>query len=146
VSDQSPRLALMSVWNASTGSSLGVWGAGIDLVEIAALSDLLNAGGTAFVDAGWTTGEQVDCGGVPERLAGRWAAKEAIMKALGHGIGELEPKDVEIETSVEGAPIVVLHLGALELANALGIGEWHLSITHEGGWAAAIAIASPKCP
>ena len=66
------------------------------------------------------------------------------MKALQHGIGELEPLDVEIVSTRLGAPAVQLRRAAQAIAKKRGIATWHVSVTHEGGWAAAIAVASQR--
>lgn len=62
------------------------------------------------------------------------------MKCLGAGVGDVDPIDVEILTLPSGAPRVVLRGRAREIAGELGL-VFHVSITHEGGWAAAIAVA-----
>lgn len=139
-----PVAAVASAWNASTASitsATATAGAGIDLVEMATFTSLHATGGRAFLDNGWTRAEQRDAQGSPERLAARWAAKEAVMKALRCGLGDLDPLDIEILTETDGAPRVVLQRNALVAANALAVARWHLSLCHEDGWAAAIVIA-----
>ncbi len=116
-------------------------GVGIDLVDVTLMRDLLSDGGQHFMDAYWTAAEQAVCRSDPERLAGRWAAKEAVMKCLGAGVGDVDPIDIEILTLDSGEPRVVLRERAAEIAKGLDSEEWHVSITHEGGWAAAIAVA-----
>jgi len=140
----SPLNALQSAWHASTGPIGQAVGVGIDLVEVEPLRELVEAGGSAFLDAAWTAREQRETKSQPEGLAGKWAAKEAVMKALQHGIGELEPLDVEIVSTRLGAPAVQLRRAAQAIAKRRGIATWHISVTHEGGWAAAIAIASQR--
>ena len=56
----------------------------------------------------------------------------------------MDPRDVEIVTTPRGAPQVELHRSARAIAKRQRITTWHLSVTHEGGWAAAIAIASSQ--
>jgi holo-[acyl-carrier protein] synthase len=139
-----PAAVLASVWNASlpsTGSEAATAGAGIDLVNLASFAALHETGGPAFLEIGWTDAEQHDAQGSLERLAARWAAKEAVMKALQCGLGDLDPLDVEILTEPGGAPRVVLHRNALAAASALGVSRWHVSLCHEEGWAAALAVA-----
>jgi holo-[acyl-carrier protein] synthase len=141
----SPLGALQSAWQASTvGPNGPAAGVGIDLVEVEPLRQLVRSGGTAFLDTAWTSREQHDANGQPEGLAGKWAAKEAVMKTLQRGIGDLDPLDIEIVTTDVGAPGVKLHRAAQAAAWHKEIGQWHLSVTHEGGWAAAIAIALPR--
>src|SRR5262249_14315403 len=116
-------------------------GVGLDMVDVTLLSDLLSDGGQDFVDAYWTVTEQADSRNQPEHLAGRWAAKEAVMKCLEAGVGDVDPIDIEIVTLPSGAPRVVLRGRPAAIADDRGVDEWHVSITHEAGWAAAIAIA-----
>jgi holo-[acyl-carrier protein] synthase len=142
VTPQPPISTLISVWNAHTFGAGQVLGIGIDLVEVEPLRQLIEAGGVSFIDTAWTKREQKDANGQIEGLAGKWAAKEAVMKSLQHGIGELDPRDVEVVTTLGGAPKVELHRAARVFAEKYRISEWHLSLTHEGGWAAAIAFAS----
>lgn len=137
-----PERALRSAWEASIELAGEAAGAGIDLVEVETVRQLLETGGTSFVETAWTAREQREANGQPEGLAGRWAAKEAVMKVLQRGIGDLDPRDVEIVTEPSGAPRVELHRGARTVARRRRITTWHVSLTHEGGWTAAIVIAS----
>lgn len=139
-----PVMVLASAWNASLppiSSEATTAGAGIDLVNLASFAILHETGGPAFLENAWTAAEQEDAHGSLERLAARWAAKEAVMKALQCGLGDLDPLDIEILTEPGGAPRVVLHRNALAAASALGVARWHVSLCHEEGWAAALAIA-----
>jgi holo-[acyl-carrier protein] synthase len=77
-----------------------------------------------------------------ERLAGRFAAKEAVLKALGTGFGAgVAFSDVIIQRSAGAAPRVRLTGGAEKVAGERRIVAWHLSISHAGGTAIASAIA-----
>lgn len=116
-------------------------GVGLDLVDVTLMRNLLAEGGPEFIDAYWTPAEQADSGNDPERLAGRWAAKEAVMKCLRAGLGELDPIDIEVLTLASGAPRAVLRGRAAEVAAERKVEEWYVSITHESGWAAAIAVS-----
>jgi len=80
--------------------------------------------------------------GFEETLAGRFAAKEAVMKALGTGwcVG-VEFNGIEILNEPTGKPYVVLHGSTAEKADALGITAWHITITHTEDLAIASAIA-----
>jgi holo-[acyl-carrier protein] synthase len=118
-----------------------VTGIGIDLVDIQLMEALVIDGGSFFVDAFWSPAEQVAADNRIECVAGQWAAKEAVMKSLGHGIGDLDPIDIEIVSHSSGAPYVVLHRSAAQLAKELKVNTCHVSITHEASWAAAIALA-----
>ena len=116
-------------------------GIGIDLVNVDLMRTLISDGGASFVNAYWSQAEQDATDNQIDRLAGRWAAKEAVMKSLGHGVGDVDPIDIEIAALPSGAPEVVLHRGAAQLAEELRVQRCHVSITHESSWAAAIALA-----
>jgi holo-[acyl-carrier protein] synthase len=137
-----PTKALAGVVTALGESPIEPGGVGIDLVEVADVVMFVDAGGVAFLEAAWTPHELSECEGSIERLAARWAAKEAVMKALGRGLGQLSPLDVEVQLDVySGEPRVVLHRQALMRAEERSVVGWSLSLCHENGWAAAIAIA-----
>ncbi len=127
--------AVAGVW------PVGVLGVGMDLVDVEALRRLVEEGGEEFVLTCWTAQELEDTRSQPSRLAARWAAKEAVMKALGKGIGEISPTDIEIVSETSGAPRVRLHGAAAEVASAFGARALQVSMTHESSWAAAIAVA-----
>ena len=73
------------------------------------------------------------------RLAGRWAAKEAVMKALGVKAGPW--RDLVVTTGTGGAPEVLLRGGWHDAARGRNIGGWQVSISHERGLAVAVAVA-----
>jgi holo-[acyl-carrier protein] synthase len=116
-------------------------GVGLDLVDVTLMRDLLAEGGPEFIDAYWTATEQADSGNDPERLAGRWAAKEAVMKCLRVGVGDVDPIDIEVLSLASGAPRAVLRGRAAQIAAELNVEEWYVAITHDGGWAAALAVS-----
>ncbi len=77
-----------------------------------------------------------------ERYAARFAAKEAVMKALGVGLGACPLAEIEVVRDDDsGAPDLVLHGKAAALAEERGVTAWHLSLTHTDATAHAIAIA-----
>jgi holo-[acyl-carrier protein] synthase len=76
-----------------------------------------------------------------ERYAVRFAAKEAVMKALGCGLGDIAMFDIEVQRAESGAPSVVLHGKAAEVAAAQGVTRWLLTLTHTERTAQAIAVA-----
>lgn len=142
----SPTAALTSAFEASelTEDRNGVVGVGIDVVSVPKIGRLVSEGGPAFLGRCWTSEESAEADGDPERLATRWAAKEAVMKCLGLGISDLDPREIEISSSESGAPSVVLQGSAATRARSLGISKFHVSASHESGWAAAIAVASVR--
>ena len=76
-----------------------------------------------------------------ERFAARFAAKEAVMKAIGVGLGAFPLRDVEVVRDDSGAPAVALHGRAAELAAARGVREWRLTLSHTSSLATATAVA-----
>lgn len=114
---------------------------GVDMVSLPALAALIETSGAGFVDACWTGDEQRYCNGSLERLAARWAAKEATMKAIGHGIGEIDPLDIEVIAAEGEPPELRLQGGALTHAERAGLGRFALSLCHEGELAIAYVLA-----
>ena len=76
-----------------------------------------------------------------ERLAARFAAKEAVMKAMGVGLGAFKLREVEVVRDPSGAPSLVLHGGAAALAAERGVQGWRLSLSHTRSVATAVAVA-----
>jgi holo-[acyl-carrier protein] synthase len=137
-----PVAALHAAWSQTLPSLEGpVVGVGLDLVDVEQVADLIRTGGTRFCEDAWTVAEIEDANGDPERLAARWAAKEAVMKALGAGLGDIAPNDVEIRTDELGAPSVLVSGAAEAVAASRGVTGWCVSLTHESGWAAALVVA-----
>ena len=92
----------------------------------------------------FTEEEQAYCERRPdptERYAARFAAKEAVLKAMGVGVGACRWRDIEVVRSDSGAPSVRLHGAARALADAHGISRWLLTMTHTRHAAEAIAVA-----
>ena len=117
-------------------------GLGLDLVEIERLRRTL-ARTPGLVDRLFTPAEQAYARAAAdpgERFAGRFAAKEAVMKALGVGLGAVGWHDIEVVRRSSGAPEVHLTGRALQRADELGVGTWRISITHTADLAEAIAI------
>jgi holo-[acyl-carrier protein] synthase len=124
---------------------MSVIGHGIDLVEVAALRRWIEDPRDPLLPRCFTADELAEIGEGPdriERLAGRFAAKEAVLKALGTGFGAgVAFKDVVVRRGPGGPPEVVLSGGAAQAARKLGATDWRLSISHAGGMAIASAIA-----
>lgn len=112
---------------------------GVDLVDCARIGRMLDED-TAFLDLAFTPTEQENCNADPLRLGARWAAKEAAMKALGRGIGAIALLDIEVRTRSDGAPSLELSGSAMERAQELGITDWSVALSHEGGFAVAFVI------
>lgn len=126
----------------------GVVGIGTDLVDLDRFREVL-ARRPGMVDRLFTAGERAYAERRTdplERYAVRFAAKEAVMKALGVGIGAVGWHDIEVERDDEGRPSVLLRGRALELADEAGIGDWKLTMTHSDSAAQAIAVAFAPSP
>ncbi|HEX6887865.1 MAG TPA: holo-ACP synthase [Candidatus Nanopelagicales bacterium] len=113
---------------------------GIDLVHVPRMERLLRSQRTR--ERVFTPAEQLLCAEQAQRFAGRWAAKEAVMKALGQGIGELAPTEIEVLAGPSGAPALCLHGAAATTAADQGWETWQVSISHDGEYATAIAIGT----
>ena len=79
-------------------------------------------------------------------LAARFAAREAVMKAMGVGLGAFEFHDVWVQRADSGRPTLVVTGRAEQIANELGVTDWHLSITHTDTTAIAYVIAVRSLP
>lgn len=114
---------------------------GIDLIEIERIVRVLGRFPDRFRHRVLTDAERRYCGTKIERIAGRWAAKEAISKVLGLGVRGVGWREIEILPNGAGKPLVYLHARAARRAERLGLAEVSVSITHERSMAAAVAIA-----
>lgn len=115
--------------------------AGVDLVEVERIQRSVERFGVRFLDRVFTEQEQTYCAGRPERLAARFAVKEAVGKALGTGIGQVSWKDIEVVNDPLGRPSLVLHSAAEALAGELAYSEWAISISHTETHAIGMVVA-----
>ncbi len=115
---------------------------GIDLLEIQRIRDALARHGKRFLDRVYTPAEVALCSRRAETLAGRFAAKEAVSKALGCGMGEVGWKEIEILADEKKAPQLCLHGAAAQKAEELGLVNWSVSISHSRDYAVAMAVAT----
>jgi holo-[acyl-carrier protein] synthase len=116
--------------------------AGVDMIEIERIEQGIARHGDRFYDRFFTPQEQSYCAGRTASLAGRFAIKEAVAKALGTGIGDISWTDVEVVCDQRGRPEVVLHNKAKELAESLGLHRWAISLSHTGTHAIGFAVAT----
>jgi holo-[acyl-carrier protein] synthase len=122
-------------------------GYGIDVVDLQQFRLLLTEPSGDFQTRCFTAAEQQSASADSTvnrefHLAGRFAAKEAVAKALHCGFdGKISPLDIEIINSSAGVPDVILHGAAAALAKKLQISCWHVSISHAGPVSVAGAIA-----
>jgi len=123
-----------------------VIGHGIDMVVVTELQRWIEDERNPFLSRCFTKAELDEIEDGPsrtERLAGRFAAKEAVLKALRTGFGAgIAFSDVVIQRSHGSPPQVLLYGGAAKAAATLGVTNWQLSISHAGGMAMASAIAT----
>lgn len=124
---------------------MAVVGVGVDAIEIQRVRDALTRTPTLLTRL-FTEREQASCvtrcgdlryGG----LAARFAAKEAVAKALGTGISGFAFRDIEVLSDETGRPTIALHGGAEEAAAKAGIAQVHVSLSHSTGVAVANAVA-----
>lgn len=113
-------------------------GIGIDITPIERISAMQDKYGDKFLDKLLAEGEQ---GGSVQTLAGLWAAKEAVAKALGTGYTGFGPTDICILRDSLGAPSVELRGEAADIALLRGVKTVKLSISHAAGLAVACAVA-----
>jgi holo-[acyl-carrier protein] synthase len=126
-------------------SDLMILGHGIDIIEIATIRRLLEMPDSQWTLASFTLAERDIADAPPHDLqfyAGRFAAKEAIAKALGTGIsGDIAWTDIEILRHPTGFPLVSLFNEAQSIADRLRVTRWFVSISHSDSFAIASAIA-----
>jgi holo-[acyl-carrier protein] synthase len=115
---------------------------GIDLIETQRVADGIERLGERFLNRFFTPGEREDCQDKPHRLAARLAAKEAVSKALGTGIGDVGWREIEIRcNNAQGRPTLHLHGAAATLAAEMGLTQWDVSLTHTKDHASAVVVA-----
>ena len=122
-----------------------IQGLGTDIVEIVRIGQMIERHGEHFLQRVFTEGEigyGQDRKQSYQHFAGRWAAKEAVMKSLGTGfIKGISWRDIEVCNQKSGAPVMMLHGGTREFADRCGIGEILITISHCRSFATATAIA-----
>ena len=125
---------------------MAIVGLGLDLVQIERFERVHERHGERLLERVFTDGERAYC----ERrkasrfasYAGRFAVKEAVMKVLGTGWARgVRWRDIEVVRPSGQAPQLVLHGVAAEIARAKGIARIHVTITHDAGISAAVAVA-----
>lgn len=121
---------------------------GVDLISVGRFRKVLDIHGERFLARVFTEHERALCSGDARRLAGRFASKEAVSKALRTGIGPfgITFQDIEIDADKMGAPSVVLHGAAKARFSALGGISVALSISHEDEYAVAFCVVETDPP
>lgn len=128
-----------------------ILGTGIDMIEISRVEESRARFGERFLKRVFTDAEREYCRerkqGETQSLALRFAAKEAVAKALGTGIRRgVNFKDIEVASDRLGRPSVKLAGGAAREAKARGVAIVHLSLSHDGPMAVAFAVAEGSAP
>lgn len=114
---------------------------GVDLIEISRIAEVVSRHGKHYLERIYTPAELELCGKRGESLAGRFAAKEAVAKALGCGIGAVDWKEIEILGNEQRAPVLHLHGKAAQKAVELGLVNWSVSLSHSQSHAVALVVA-----
>jgi holo-[acyl-carrier protein] synthase len=117
---------------------------GVDLVEIERIQQTINRHGEHFLERVFTPLELEQAGKRPASLAARFAAKEAVAKALGTGIGAVAWREIEILREPSGRPVLSLSGSAAEQAAVQGLEGWSISLSHTTTHAIAFAVALKK--
>ena len=121
----------------------GIVGVGIDAVDVGRFRDVLERR-PLLVDRLFTQGERAYARQVSDptqRFAVRFAAKEAVLKSLGVGVGAAGMREIEVLRNEDGVPSLRLSGTAAALASRLGVSRWHLSLTHTDIVAMASVVA-----
>ncbi len=129
--------------SGSTAALPGVLGVGTDLVDVERVRQALERQPglrtRLFTESEWDYAARHR--DPHPHLAARFAAKEAVMKALGRGMSSMGFAEIEVRRDEHGAPRIALHGSAATVAAAAGVAEWHLSMTHTDSLAQAVAVA-----
>lgn len=124
---------------------MAIVGLGLDLAQIARFEAAHARHGQRLLERLFTPAERAYCDRKKDRLSsycGRFAVKEAVMKVLGTGWTRgVRWVDIEVARAPGSAPRCVLHGRTAEIARKLGIRTIHVTITHDAGIAAAVAVA-----
>ena len=114
---------------------------GVDIIEVARIARAAERHGERFYKRFFTNSERAHCGCRFPALAARFAAKEAVAKALGTGIGDVKWVEIEVVNDERGRPKIVLHGAAAMVAADLGLTEWSLSLSYTHEHAIAFVVA-----
>lgn len=121
---------------------------GVDLMRVARIERVIQQFGNRFVRRIFTANEQAICGDRAHSYAARWAAKEAVAKLLGTGLQGLGSgamavswHSIEIQRNDQQKPIVCLHDRAAEVAQRNRLHHIDISLSHDGEYVVASAVA-----
>jgi holo-[acyl-carrier protein] synthase len=114
---------------------------GIDILEIPRIQKALERFGDRFLERIFSAAEIAECRGRIDSLAVHFSAKEAVVKALGTGIGPVGWLEVETLHKPSGEPYLLLHGRASRVAKTLGLTNWSVSLSHSHEYAIAVVVA-----
>ena len=136
-----PRLdaEYVPIWDPEAAGPVEV---GVDAIEIDRIKHALERFGERFLKRIYTEREASRYRNRPAELAARFAAKEAVMKALGTGVRGIRWRDIEVVSNRRGKPIVVLHETAARRARLLGFTHIAISLTHSRTESIAMVVAT----
>ena len=123
-------------------TELRLFSVGVDIIEIERIEAVSRRHGERFLRRVYTPAEQAYCRGRVPELAVRFAAKEAISKALGTGLRGIAWCEMEILGDERGKPVVHLHGRARARAEELGLTEFAVSLSHSRDYAVAFVVAA----
>ena len=114
---------------------------GVDLIELERIEGVIRRYGSRFRERVFTSRELEEVGEHTDSLAARFAAKEAVAKALGTGIGDVGWQEIEVLRGPARQPNLYLSGRAASLADQLGLDTCSLSLTHNQSQAIALVVA-----
>lgn len=113
---------------------------GIDVIEIERVADVIRRHGDRFLTRIYTAAEIAHCRGRVPELAARFAAKEAVMKALGTGVRGVGWRDIEVLPNRRGKPLVFLYARGAQRAKKIELRGLEISLTHSKEYAIASVV------
>ncbi len=116
-------------------------GVGVDIVDVERFAVAMTRH-PRIVERLFTDQERLDARSRPERLAARFAAKEAVLKTLQCGVGAAPWRSIEVRKAPNGAPSILLHEPAAQLARRHGVTSLHVSLSHTELSAVAFVVGS----
>jgi holo-[acyl-carrier protein] synthase len=127
------------IWDPEAAGPIEV---GVDAIEIERIANALAKFGERFLKRIYSPRERERYANRPAELAARFAAKEAVMKALGTGVRGIRWRDIEVMPNRRGKPIVALHETAAKRAKQLGFRHFAISLTHSRTDSIAMVVAT----
>lgn len=125
-------------------SAMSTHSVGIDMIELDRVRKVLKKYPRRFIDRVFTPAEAAFCRGRVPELAARFAAKEAVMKALGTGARSVAWREIEVLPDRRGKPLVYLYGGAQTRADYIGLEAIDISLTHLDSFAVASVVCTQQ--